>query len=262
MTHASLIIATNQRWPNPSSREAHATPWYQNGQIGRKPNSIPLAKTPTQRCQLVRVRYRTTGYVLHIQYNPPYSTICMPLLKEANRGLLWRKRNMPCLRHVASHHIALSRDIPLQGTSSLYSLIMSENIWPGRWLWWHVLRGHGRERRDREHPVWSMKEWSRASAQYLAAYCPLIYWSEAPSRFPLPIFNYSDITCWHELFSKLFIISRFKFILFQWNELCRFNLGLTINPLEYSNELYVSHLFLLIANDIWRARESTSIVVT
>lgn len=131
-----------------------------------------------------------------------------------------------------------------------------------RWLWWHVVRGHGRERQDREHPVWSMREWSRASTQYLAAYCPLIYWSEAPSRFPLPIFNYSDITCWHELFSKLFIISRFKFILFQWNELCRFNLGPTVNSLEYSNELYVSHLFLLIANDIWRARESTSIVVT
>lgn len=46
---------------------------------------------------------------------------------------------MPCLRHIASHRIALSRDIPLQGTSSLYSLIMSENIWPedgcgGTWL--------------------------------------------------------------------------------------------------------------------------------
>ena len=170
----------------------------------------------------------------------------MPLLKEANRGPLWRKRNTPCLPPIASHRIALSRDMPRQGPSSLCSL-MSENTWPGRksgsgGTWLGGISGKDRAGR---HPMWSRRQWSRLVH---STYLPAALWFTdlrlTPPAF-LSIFNYSDLTCWHKL-SKLFIISSVSRVYsIPMEPIMLFKLGLISR-----HELSTKNILCI----IWRAR--------
>ena len=133
------LLWPNQCWPTPSSRETPTTPWYQNGQIRRKPNSIPLAKTPAQRCQLVRVWYRDDR-LCFCTYNTIHNTVqYMHATAQGSnpRAFVAEAKNAVLTPHrIASHY----RVTHLLCAHWLWVRILNRERKPGSdGTWWHVV---------------------------------------------------------------------------------------------------------------------------